>query len=158
MNIVNGLYERITDLENILGRLKGGELMGLLEKKQEVLRQIEKLADTQGWNATASEISLDSEYFSDISVLFTRCMEDIEYPNLEIVVDCADEPYIEILSINIPYSKGYIGFTYEERVGLEIIYEERVGLEIIPKLLEQMELVSGLPEKLSEYLSKVIYL
>jgi hypothetical protein len=122
--------------------------MGLKEKKQEVLRQIEKLADTQGWNATASEISLDSEYFSNIVVLFTRCMEDIEYPNLEISVDCADEPYIESLALNIPYSKGHIGFTYEERV----------GLEIIPKLLEQMELVSGLPEKLSEYLSKVIYL
>lgn len=122
--------------------------MGLLEKKQEVLRQIEKLADTQGWNATASEISLESEYFSNIVVLFTRCMEDIEYPNLEISVDCADEPYIERLELNIPYSKGYIGFTYGERV----------ELEIIPKLLEQMELVSELPEKLSEYLSKVIYL
>jgi len=122
--------------------------MGLLEKKQEVLRQIEKLADTQGWNATASEISLESEYFSNIVVLFTRCMEDIEYPNLEISVDCADEPYIESLELDIPYSKGHIRFTYEERV----------GLEIIPKLLEQMELVSGLPEKLSEYLSKVIYL
>lgn len=122
--------------------------MGLLEKKQEVFRQIEELADTQGWNATASEISLESEYFSNIVVLFTRCMEDIEYPNLEISVDCADEPYIESLELDIPYSKGYIRFTYEERV----------GLEIIPKLLEQMELVSGLPEKLSEYLSKVIYL
>ena len=118
--------------------------MGLLEKKQEVLRQIEELADTQGWNATASEISLESEYFSNIVVLFTRCMEDIEYPNLEISVDCADEPYIESLELDIPYSKGHIGFTYEERV----------GLEIIPKLLEQMDLVSGLPEKLSEYLSK----
>lgn len=122
--------------------------MKLLEKKQEVFEQIEKLADTQGWNATASEISLESEYFSNIVVLFTRCMEDIEYPNLEISVDCADEPYIESLALGIPYSKGYIGFTYEERV----------GLEIIPKLLEQMELVSGLPEKLSEYLSKVLYL
>lgn len=122
--------------------------MGLLEKKQEVLRQIEELADTQGWNATASEISLESEYFSNIVVLFTRCMEDIEYPNLEISVDCADEPYIESLEVDIPYSKGYIGFTYEERV----------ELEIIPKLLERMELVSKLPEKPSEYLSKVIYL
>lgn len=122
--------------------------MELLEKKQEVFERIEELADTQGWNATASEISLESEYFSNIVVLFTRCMEDIEYPNLEISVDCADEPYIESLELDIPYSKGYIGFTYEERV----------GLEIIPKLLEQMELVSGLPEKLSEYLSKVIYL
>lgn len=122
--------------------------MNIVEKKQEVFEQIEKLADTQGWNATASEISLESEYFSNIVVLFTRCMEDIEYPNLEISVDCADEPYIESLALGIPYSKGYIRFTYEERV----------GLEIIPKLLEQMELVSGLPEKLSEYLSKVIYL
>ena len=64
-----------------------------------------------------------------------------------------DEIYFRLDEFGWEYSilstvKGYIGFTYEERV----------GLEIIPKLLEQMELVSGLPEKLSEYLSKVIYL
>ncbi len=120
--------------------------MGLLEKKQEVLRQIEKLADTQGWNATASEISLESEYFSNIVVLFTRCMEDIEYPNLEIDVDCADEPYIENLSVNIPYSNGYVGFNYQGRVELDRLH----------KLLEQLELVSELPEKFSEYLKMIL--
>ncbi len=118
--------------------------MGLLEKKREVLRQIEKLADTRGWNATASEISLESEYFSNIVVLFTRCM--IEYPNLKIDVDCADEPYIENLSINIPYSNGYVGFNYQGRVELDRLH----------KLLEQLELVSELPEKPNEYLKMIL--
>ena len=122
--------------------------MELLEKKQEVFEQIEELADIYGWQAMAAKSDLESKYFSTLEILFTKCLEDVETPEITVYVDCEYNPSIESFEISIPYPNS----------SLRIAYKGYIDLDELPKILEHVDTDTILPWKLSEYLSKKGYL